>query len=375
MKAKYQKYYDALKGANLSGGVSKISAAVSSAKNGLSSMQSSLSSSSWSELGAMTINNVTIPSLIQDVDLLNTNVTGALTQVVTLCTELVSQLTELEALEQKLESLGSKWTYTEGGSKSKSEVNSHNNQITETETQITEKEASIDGTIASINGISLATATSTTTTEESTTTTSDGTVYSDGKKKYSIPSDPTIAAKKAAFLGDCDDPNNYTTYTGNNLYSRHNVLTLFDNTTGEIIQDHGSITMKPGETRIITVKLPSDTGEITKITRTTADGNAAYRSGKIVTARSDIDPDPNNIEYVRMVEGPYHEPSDLSLLKNNSYDWIITAKADGSVSASQTCLWSSTMTGNRNLKAMINLKVNVTSDGSDDTSKKKKKNS
>ena len=33
------------------------------------------------------------------------------------------------------------------------------------------------------------------------------------------------------------------------------------------------------------------------------------------------------------------------------------------------------MTGNRNLKAMINLKVNVTSDGSDDTSKKKKKNS
>ena len=392
MKAKYQKYYDALKGANLSGGVSKISSAVNSAKTGLSSMQSSLSSSSWSELGAMTVNNVTIPSLIQDVDLLNTNVTGALTQVVSLCTELVSQLTELEALEKKLESLGSKWTYTEGGSKTQSEVNSHNNQITQTEEQISAKEASIDGTIASINGVSLATVSSTTTsagadstgtdltatpadtttTEETTTTTSDGKVYSDGKKKYSIPSDPTVAAKKAQFLGDCDDPNNYTTYTGNNLYSRHNVLTLFDNTTGEIIQDHGSITLKPGETRVITVKLPSDTGEITKITRTTADGNGAYRSGKIVTARSDIDPDPNNIEYVRLVEGAYHAPSDMSLLKNNSYDWIITAKSEGSVSASQTCLWASTMTGNRNLKAMINLKVNVVSDGSDDDDKKKK---
>jgi vacuolar-type H+-ATPase subunit D/Vma8 len=392
MKAKYQKYYDALKGANLSGGVSKISSAVNSAKTGLSSMQSSLSSSSWTELGAMTVNNVTIPSLIQDLDLLNTNVTGALTQVVSLCTELVSQLTELEALEKKLESLGDKWTYTEGGSKTQSEVNSHNNQITQTEEQITAKEATIDGTIASINGVSLATVSSTTTsagtnstgtdltatpadtttTEETTTTTSDGKVYSDGKKKYSIPSDPTVAAKKAQFLGDCDDPNNYTTYTGNNLYGRHNVLTLFDNTTGEIIQDHGSITLKPGETRIITVKLPSDTGEITKITRTTADGNGAYRSGKIVTARSDIDPDPNKIEYVRLVEGAYHEPSDMSLLKNNSYDWIITAKSEGTVSASQTCLWTSTMTGNRNLKAMINLKVNVVSDGSDDDEKKKK---
>ena len=30
------------------------------------------------------------------------------------------------------------------------------------------------------------------------------------------------------------------------------------------------------------------------------------------------------------------------------------------------------MTGNRNLKAMINLKVNVVSDGSDDEGKKKK---
>ena len=75
MKAKYQKYYDALKGANLSGGVSKISSAVNTAKTGLSSMQTSLSASSWSELGAMTVNSVTIPSLIQDLDLLNTNVT------------------------------------------------------------------------------------------------------------------------------------------------------------------------------------------------------------------------------------------------------------------------------------------------------------
>lgn len=180
--------------------------------------------------------------------------------------------------------------------------------------------------------------------------------------KMSIPSDPTIASKKQEWLGDVDDASRYTEYTGNNLFGRHNTLELFDNTTGEVIQDHGTITMKPGETRIITVKLPTDTGMIDKITRTTADGDSAYRSGKVVSGRSDIDPDPNNIEYVRMVEGAngsYHEPSDLSLLHNNSYDWVLTANAEGKVTASQTCLWSSSMTKGRNLKGMINLNVEV----------------
>ena len=182
--------------------------------------------------------------------------------------------------------------------------------------------------------------------------------------RMSIPTDPTIAAKKQEWLGDVDDPSRYTEYQGKvGLFNRHNTLELFDNTTGEVIQDHGKITLKPGETRVITVKLPTDTGMIQQITRTTADGDAAYRSGRIVTARSDIDPNPDNIEYVRIAEGKngsYHAPSNTDLLHNNSYDWIITANANGTVNASQTCLWSSTMTNGRNLKAMINLKVEVT---------------
>ena len=374
MKAKYQKYYDALKGANLSSGVSTLSSAVSTSSNELAAIKGD--SAAWNELGAQTFNDVTIPALMDGISTLSSNITGALTQVVAKCTELVAALSELDSLEKELASLGSKWSYTEGGSKSKSEVTSHNNKIDELTKKIEEKESSIDGIIASINGISIETTNSSVTasgltgadttdltaTPSDVTTTGDGTVYSDGKKKYSIPSDPVVAAKKAEFLGNCDDPNNYTYYQGKNLYSRRNVMTMFDNTTGEVLQDHASITLKPGETRVITVKLPSDTGEITQITRTTADGNGAYRNGNIVTARSDIDPDPNNIEYVRMVEGGgYHKPADMSLLKNNSYDWVITAKADGTVKCSQTCLWASTMTKGRNLKAMINLTVNVKS--------------
>ena len=49
----------------------------------------------------------------------------------------------------------------------------------------------------------------------------------------------------------------------------------------------------------------------------------------------------------------------MNLLHNNSYDWIITANAEGKVTASQTCLWSSSMTNGRNLKGMINLNVEV----------------
>ena len=179
-------------------------------------------------------------------------------------------------------------------------------------------------------------------------------------KRMSIPSDPAIAAKKQEWLGDVDDKSRYTYYQGNNLYSRRNVLEIFDNTTGETWRDDGgSITLKPGETRVLTVKLPTDTGMINQITRTTADGSGAYRTGKIVTARSDIDPDPNNVEWVRMVEGVNHKPSNMDLLHNNSYDWIITANNEGSVTASQTVLWSTDQTKGRNLKAMIDVKVNV----------------
>ena len=180
--------------------------------------------------------------------------------------------------------------------------------------------------------------------------------------KMSIPSDPTVAAKKQQWLKDVDDKSQYTYYQGNNLYGRRNVLEVFDNTTGESWRDDGKvITMKPGETRVLTIKLPTDTGVINQITRTTAHGNSVYETGQVVTAKSDIDPDPNNVEWVRMVEGGNHKPSNMELLHNNNYDWIITAKADGTVTASQTVLWSTDQTKGRNLKAMVDVKVNVRS--------------
>lgn len=365
MKAKYKKYYDALKGKDFSGGISKMSSAVDATETGISQMQSSMSASGWTELGAITVNDTTIPNMVLDVRMIKSNITGALTQAVTKVTELVSHLTELESLENEKDSLGERWTYTEGGSHSQSEVSSHNNKIAELEKKIADKEGACDGVIAAINGIKVemvkpsinitgvGTDTSTDDSlkkDDTTTTTTTTTTVNDG----------SIASKKAAFLGSVDDPKNYDTVPSN-FRSMRKTMQLFDNTTGQVLDDHATINMKPGETRVITVKLPTNTGMIKEIHRTTADGNGAFRGGKIVTAKSDVDPDPNVIDYVNYKPWSKHWPKNTSGLHSNSYDWIITAKADGSVQCSQTCEYTTDASKGGHMKAMINLHVNVSS--------------
>ena len=131
--------------------------------------------------------------------------------------------------------------------------------------------------------------------------------------------------------------------------------------------------MHPGETRVITVKLPTDTGMIKNITRTTSDGDSAYRSKKYVTARCDIDPDPNNIDYVRLTEKGYHKPANMDWTHNNHYDWVITANAVGGVTATQTTQYTSTNTpGTRNLKAMVDLHVKVVPEEEEEEKNKNK---
>jgi len=358
MKAKYKKYYDALKGKNFSSGISKMSSAVDATETGIAQMQSSMSASGWTELGAMTINNTTIPNMVLDVRMIKSNITGALTQAVTKVTELVSQLTELESLENEKDALGEKWTYTEGGSHTQSEVSSHNNKIDELERKITEKESACDGVIEAINGIKVEMVKPSI---NITSVAADNSVLTkDDTSTAATVSDGSIASKKAAFLGSVDDPKNYDTVPAN-FRNMRKTMQLFDNTTGEIIQDHGTIHLKPGETRVITVKLPTNTGMIQEIHRTTADGNGAYRSGNIVTAKSDVDPDPNVIDYVNYKSWSNHWPKNRAGLHNNSYDWVITAKADGSVQCSQTCEYTTSVSKGGNMKAMINLNVVVSS--------------
>ena len=245
----------------LSGSIGSVSSTVSSLNTKLSDLKTTNSTLS-SEISANyqgTGKDSAISSIFSinsAVEAINTSFTEGPLKVISESNDLISKIIELKTLKEEIDnlekdkdSLGGKWTYTEGGSKTQSEVNSHNNQITQTEEQISAKEASIDGTIASINGVSLATVSSTTTSTGTESTGTDPLQTDTGTNSIdtSATTSADIAAKKKQFLGDVDDPNNYEA-----VHPRFSAIrkemTLFDNTTGEILTDRSTITMKPGET-------------------------------------------------------------------------------------------------------------------------------
>ena len=173
-----------------------------------------------------------------------------------------------------------------------------------------------------------------------------------------------LEAKKKAFMGDVNDSSQF--YIDPNYSNKLAHMTCFDNTTGQILSDNDVITLKPGETRILTVKLPDYCGEIDYVFRTTAQED---KSG-VIANRCDIDPDPNNVDYIRWEPGnasrQFHYPSGNINLKFNTYDWIITAQKDGTFLASQTCEFKSHGTDSSGKKykysgkkAMVAIKVVV----------------
>ena len=175
----------------------------------------------------------------------------------------------------------------------------------------------------------------------------------------SLPAD--MDEKKKEFIGDVDDASQYT--LADNARSMRKEMRLFDNTTGEEIAPDSTIVLKKGETRVITVKLPTNTGRIGEVVRTTADDcyreeDAKAGRKRITQSYSDIDPDPNNVERVNY-KYSVHWPDDRSLLHTNYYDWVITATNVGSQQISQTCEYTSLDVPNWYAKAMAGLNIKV----------------
>ena len=167
-----------------------------------------------------------------------------------------------------------------------------------------------------------------------------------------------IAAAKQAFIGgDVDDPSQYT--IDPNYYNMTKHMRMFDNTTGQEIADRGELVLKKGETRVITVKLPTNTGMIGNIVRTTAaDVETKVKDTyKITSSRSNLTGDMNNIQYVNY-QYP-HWPSDKSLLHNNTYDWIIHADETGARQISQTCEYTCSANPGWYAKAMVRINIKI----------------
>ena len=171
----------------------------------------------------------------------------------------------------------------------------------------------------------------------------------------------SISYKKKQFLGNgVDDLSQYTVASNVRNMVKH--MRMFDNTTGEEIPEDGHITLKKGETRVITVKLPTNTGAIYDIVRTTAadtsnKGNYYGDTNKITSSRSNLTGDPNNIEYVNYKSN--HWPKDKTILHNNYYEWIIHADKTGSRQISQTCEYSNSAIKGWYAKAMIGLNITI----------------
>lgn len=322
MNSKYQKYYDKLKDKDFSSYTSKYSSTVSTVKTKIDSVSNDISSSqSWSELGLVTLQGSTIPKMLKMEGAVEKGI-SALSNAVSKCSTLVSKLALLDQACRDYDNASE-----ENKASCKSKVNS--------------LESEIDGIISEINSITVEKLEEGIGSVESLSEISDA-----------------ILAKKVAFLGDVDDLSQYT--QKDNYKTMRKQMLAFDNTTGEILKEGSTIYLKPGETRILTVKLPTNTGAIGELKRTSADGDDLYRTGRIVTSKSDVNPDPNIIDFVNYKSFSNHFPANVDLHQNH-YDWVITANSEGKVMMSQTCEYSLRDEPNWYGKAMYDLNVVVRS--------------
>ena len=136
----------------LSGSIGSVSSTVTSLNSKLTDIKSTNSTLS-SEISANyqgTGKDTAISSFSSIntvIDAINASFTEGPLKVISESNDLISKITELKTLKEEIDSLeneksslGGKWTYSEGGDKTQSEVNSHNAKIDELTTKINEKE-------------------------------------------------------------------------------------------------------------------------------------------------------------------------------------------------------------------------------------------
>lgn len=335
MDEKYKKYYDKLNGKDYSSYVSKYKTALSTIKTKFNSLEATISSPRWTEKGVNLIKTTVIPSLKNQAN----GIESGLGSLENACTQVKALVNKLETLKSLCNSLdNAKSAYNNAAEEEKA---SKKENVDYYQERVTKTEQEIDTIISAINGITVDIKDESVSFAQSMET----------LKEYN-----SLEALKQEFLGDVNDTSQYYDSKAYKLKARP--LVCFDNTTGQIYKEGDTIYMKPGETRVLTVKLPNDSGNIKRIIRTTADGDSNYRSKRYVTAVSDVNPDPNKVDYVNYKSWSNHWPDNVDLHTNN-YDWIVTATNEGTVQISQTCEFENT-TGSIP-KCMVDLSVVVKS--------------
>lgn len=322
MKAQYEKYYNSLKNVNIVEKGAKLTSFCDALGNSHTYLQNNLSDSLWQELGKNELNVNVIPTLLKNFGYLKANIEKlnkacGLTQ-----NDLYNLLVKLDNKEREIAGLEEEEKNKRAG-------------------EVTSIESEIDSKIKEINSIEVTEFEALPDPPANTTL-----------DMSNLPAD--ILAKKKLFLGNIDNPNEYTLHPNYVKMIKH--LRLFNNKTGEEIQPGSVIRLKKGEELIVTVKLPTNTGMIGLLQRTSADGDATARSKRVVHTLSDVNPDPSKIDFVNYKPWSRHQPTGVNL-HTNHYDWIIRGTGTGRATISQTCEY----TANNSImaKAMATLKVIV----------------
>ncbi len=113
MDAELKRYLDGLRGVSLSPKSSSILSSLDNVANSVSSLESSVSSSMWSELGKKELTSNTIPYLIESTNNVKNSV-QVLDQICKMAESLRDELIELEALIKEYNELESKYTNSDG---------------------------------------------------------------------------------------------------------------------------------------------------------------------------------------------------------------------------------------------------------------------
>ena len=334
MDAKYQKYYDKLKGKDYSSYVSNYRETISNVNTKMNSLEATISSPRWTEKGVTLIKKSVIPSLKNQIRGIETGFSA----LENACSQVKSLVSKLETLESLCNSLDS--AIAAYNNATEEEKSSKKQNVGYYQDRVTETKGEIDNIISSINGITVNIKDESTSFEQTM----------EKLKEYN-----SLEALKQEFLGSLDDD---SWYVDPAYAHRAKKLLLFDNTTGEILKDGDTLKLKKGETRILTVRVPHNAGHIKEVIRTSAGGDSDFLSGRVVKAKSDINPDPNVIDFVNYKDWSRHIPEGVDL-HTNYYDWVITATETGHVKISQTCEYT-VEENNGTPKAMVCIDAVVT---------------
>lgn len=139
MEAKYQKYYDALKGVNLTSATSGVTSGCSTLESTTKKLESQISSSTWEELGAKQIKTTILPAFEQAVGILKAN-----------CDVLNTVGSEVATLVSLLESLESACNSYQNCPNDEEHAQERSSRYS----RMKEYESKVDSQISKINGLS-----------------------------------------------------------------------------------------------------------------------------------------------------------------------------------------------------------------------------